>query len=447
MGLLTAGCVHVSEPDEKSLSVAVPDRWGEAGQTGAPDGWLADFGDPQLEKLVGEALAENLQLQAAVARLDQAMALARIEGADRWPTLSLSGNAQRQMTNSLSDPPLRTRSDRFGLDVVASWELDLWGRIRAGSEAAGAEALAAASDFRGVQLSLASRVAQAWFSAIEARQQESLARETVTSFESNLATVEERFERGLSPALDLRLTRANVASARSTLAVQERLADTAVRQLEVLLGRYPAGEAEVSGSLPGLEEGIPAGLPSELLARRPDIQASARRLMASDARLQESERALLPSINLTGSYGRASRDLDNLLENSFDVWSLVGGLTAPLFQGGRLRANVDRSEAALAEALASYRDTALTAFREVETALAGEVYLRSQLEALEIAAEESTGAQELAEERYARGLVNIITVLESQRRAFNSRSAVLAAENLLLQNRLSLYLSLGGDLR
>lgn len=447
MGLLVTGCVHVSEPDEGTLSVAVPDQWGGTSEAGNPDGWIADFRDPQLEVLVGEALAENLQLQGAVARLDQAMALARIEGAERWPTLSLSGSARRQLTNSLSDPLFRTRSDRFGLDAVASWEVDLWGRVRAGTEAAASEALAAVSDYRGIRLSLASRVAQAWFTAIEAGLQEALARETVASFESNLATVEERFQRGLSPALDLRLTRANVASARSTLALQERLADTAVRQLEVLLGRYPGGTLEIGGKLPGLEEAIPAGLPSELLGRRPDIQASARRLMATDARLLESQRALLPSINLTGSYGRASRDLDNLLENSFDVWSLVGGLTAPLFQGGRLRANVDRSEAALAEALATYRDTVLTAFREVETALAGEVYLRSQRDALETAAEESIGAQELAEERYSRGLVDIITVLESQRRAFNSRSAVLTAESLLLQNRLSLYLSLGGDLR
>jgi outer membrane protein TolC len=192
---------------------------------------------------------------------------------------------------------------------------------------------------------------------------------------------------------------------------------------------------------------VPAGLPSELLSRRPDIRAAAGRVMAADARLMESRRSLLPAINLTGNYGRASSELDDLLDNSFDVWSLVGGLTAPLFQGGRLRANVDRTRAALEERLAVYRETVLTAFREVESALAGEGYLRDQLAALRTSAEESNGARQLAEERYERGLVDIITVLESQRRAFTSNSAVITAENLLLQNRLSLYLSLGGGLR
>jgi NodT family efflux transporter outer membrane factor (OMF) lipoprotein len=392
-----------------------------------------------------EALAGNLQLQAALARLDQALALARIEGADQWPDLSLSGSASRQMNNNLTAPPVQTRTDRFGVNAVASWELDLWGRVRAQTLAAGADAEAAQADFAALRLSLASRGANAWVATIAAQRQEALALETMTSFESNLTTVDERFQRGLSPALDLRLTRANVAGARSNYALQKRTADGLTRQLEVLLGRYPSGTIAVSDTLPEVLEPVPAGLPSELLLRRPDIEAAGQRLMAADARLQESKRALLPSIRLTGSYGQASSELDDLLKSGFDVWSLVGNITAPIFQGGRLRANVDRSDARLAEAVANYRDTALTAFREVETALAGETYLIEQLEALRISAEESSGAQQLAEERYERGLVDIITVLESQRRAFNARSAFISLQNELLQNRLALYLALGGE--
>ena len=288
-------------------------------------------------------------------------------------------------------------------------------------------------------------MAGAWFAAVEARRQEALALETVTSFESNLTTVEERFRQGLSPALDVRLTRANVASARATHSQRRRQADLAVRQLEVLLGRYPAGSLESDEWLVDLPVDVPAGLPADLLERRPDIRASAQRLVSADASLIESRRALLPAIRLTGSYGRASSELENLLEDPFDVWSLVGNITAPVFQGGRLRANVDRSEARREEALANFRDITLTAFREVESALAGESYLRDQLDAVRSSASESIGAQELAEERYERGLVDIITVLESQRRAFTSRSAVLSVQNQLLQNRIQLYLSLGGD--
>lgn len=446
LGLLLAGCVQVTPPGEEDLSVAVPAEWGGDGAPGAVTaGWVASFQDEGLVAVMEEALSGNLQLQAALARLDQAVSLARIEGADRWPQLSLAGNASRQMSNNLQDLPIRTRSDRFGVDAVVSWELDLWGRVRAQTIAASADAEAAQADYIALRLSLASRVANAWFATIAARRQESLAMETVASFEANLTTVQERFERGLSPALDLRLTRANVANAQATQAFQKRIADNSARQLEALLGRYPSGRINVADSLPDLLEPVPAGVPSELLLRRPDILGAANRLMAADARLKESKRALLPAIRLTGSYGRASGELEDILEDSFDVWSLVGNITAPIFQGGRLRANVDRSDARLQEAVANYRDTVLTAFREVESALAAEAYLQEQLDALQISVEESTGAQDLAEERYERGLVDIITVLESQRRAFNARSAYIALQNELLQNRLALYLALGGE--
>lgn len=448
LSLMVSACVHLEEPDAADLTVEVPAGW-TAVEASDPlvGGWLMDFEDLRLPELMEEALASNLNLQVAAARMEQAVQLARIEGADRWPDLALAGSARRQMSNNLSEPVFRTRFDRFDLGFQASWELDIWGKVRARGLAANADAAAAMRDLEAVRLSLAGQVAGAWFSALAAGQQRHLAEETLASFQSNMTSVEERFQRGLIPALDLRLSRANVANAEATLRQREREADLAVRQLEVLLGRYPAARLELEPELPALPTQVPAGMPSTLLERRPDIQAASQRLQGADARLFESRRALLPSINLTGSYGSASDDLSNLLEDGFDVWSLVGGLTAPLFQGGRLRANVARSEAALAEALATYQQTVLTAFREVEAALAGEAFLREQLSALEEAAAQSTGAQELAEERYERGLVDIITVLESQRRAFTSRSAVLSAQNALLQNRLALYLALGGDLR
>lgn len=446
--VLLSGCVRVDPPGMETTGLDIPEEWEPVAEAGIePAGWVASFGDPRLTELIGRALWDNFGLQAALARMEQAQAVARIDGAERWPTLNGTAGARRQMANSLTDPPVRSRSDRFDLGLAVNWELDLWGRVRAQAAAAEADALAAREDFHAARLSLASRVAAAWFAAIEARQQEALALDALNSFEANLETVEERFRRGLNPALDVSLARANVSSARATREQARRTADAAVRQLEALLGRYPSGTFDVAGALPALEAAIPAGLPSELLDRRPDIRAAANRLMAADARLIESRRALLPSISLTGTYGRASSELENLLEDPFDVWSLLGNVTAPIFQGGRLRANVDRADARLAEALARYRDTVLTAFREVETALAGEAYFRDQLEAAQSAARESSRAQELAEERYARGLADIITVLESQRRAFTSRSAVLSVKNQLLQNRLSLYLALGGPLQ
>lgn len=437
---LLAGCMQPPDDPQDVLQIPIPGEWSDGvADSGQLDDWVADLGDPQLPVLIEEALGSNFQLQAGLARLDQATALARIEGSGRWPTATVLGDAVRRDNNGAFDP-----SNSFSVVGAVNWELDIWGRVRAQARAAGADLEAATEVYRGAKLSLAVGVAQAWYSAVTQYNQAALARETLDSFESNLKTVEERFQRGLSPALDLRLTRANVANARSNYHLQRRLTDAAVRRLEVLLGRYPAGSLELVDSLPNLGSEVPAGLPSELLRRRPDLVAAERDVYAAGLRLRESKLSLLPSIDLTGRLGRASSELDDLLESSFDIWSLAGGLTAPLFQGGRLRANVDRSEAQLAQAIADYQQTALIAFREVETALVDETLLREQLAAVELSAEESTGAQQLAEERYQRGLADIVTVLESQRRAFNARSSLLSIKNQILQNRLSLYLALGG---
>jgi NodT family efflux transporter outer membrane factor (OMF) lipoprotein len=437
--VILAGCIQQPPEIDESLSLPVPRAW--TSESGVPVGqaWLQDFNDPQLEAMVREALGGNLLLKAGVARLDQAAAFARMNGADRWPSVNLGGSVQR-----FTSPVNRDAVDSFSLNGMVSWEVDLWGRVRAQVQGAQADLLAAESDFEGLRHSIAGFVTQAWFAAIEARNQERLSRETVESFEANLITVEERFRRGLSPALDLRLARANVASARANHNQQKRIADAAVRSLEVLLGRYPSGTLQAAPALPALDSPIPAGIPAEMLRRRPDILSSYQRLVSADAGWIESKRALLPAINLTGQYGWTSSELDNLLKDGFDVWSLIGNVTAPIFQGGRLRANVDRTEAARAQAVASYQDTVLNAFREVESGLAGEVLLKEQLDAVAAAAAESAGAQKLAEERYERGLVDIVTVLEAQRRAFNARSAEIQVQAALLQNRLALYLALGG---
>ena len=446
---LLAGCAGTPEEVEAPSPVEPPAVWqsGEEDRAGEVGSWLADFGDAHLENLVALALGNNFNLQAALGRLEQANALARIEGADRLPNLSLGGSAARRSTRLDGDPGPRVRTDRFEVNALASWELDLWGRLKAQALAGEADALAAAGDFFAVRQSIAAQVAGAYFDTVERQEQAALAEETLRTFEESLRTVEERFQRGISPALDVQLARANVANARASLLQQQQLREVAQRRLETLVGRYPAGVARTPEQLPELPSPIPAGLPSELLERRPDLLAAQSRLVAADARLKQSRRALLPSLTLTASYGQASDELENLLEKNFDVWSLVGNLTAPLFQGGRLRAAVDRSEAALRTAVAEYGNVLLTAFREVETALVSEEILRERLRAVREAAEESAAAQELAEERYDRGLVDIITVLESQRRAFNARISAISVQNQLLQNRLSLYLSLGGEIR
>lgn len=446
--LLVSGCVTPPPDQSDKLEVAPPVGW-----TALPpdaditfrDGWLLDFGDSRLRMLVDEALRQNYNLRAAAARLEAARATATVSGADRWPQVSgtLDGS-RRTRTGSGGFAITSSRSDSFNLALNLSWELDIWGKLRNAHQAGIADWQASQEDYRAARLSLAAGTARAWFNVLEAELQVQLAEHTVKSFEANLATIEERFRKGISSALDVRLTRANVAGARNSLNLRLRQRDAAVRVLEVILGRYPEDGLEVAEVLPVIKRVVPAGLPSGLLERRPDIVAAERRLAASDRRAAAARKSLLPSIRLTASGGTSTDEFDELLNSDFKVWSLASGLTQPIFQGKRLKANVERSRANYEEALADYTQTALTAFREVESTLAAERYLTEQEKALKLSVEESVGAEELAWDNYQAGLSDIITVLESQRRSFDSQRQLLSIANERLQNRIDLYLALGG---
>jgi outer membrane protein TolC len=197
-------------------------------------------------------------------------------------------------------------------------------------------------------------------------------------------------------------------------------------------------------SLPELPESIPAGLPAELLQRRPDLVAAERQLAAADRERRAAQKDLLPQISLTASGGSSSQAFENLLDGDFSVWSLAGNLTQPIFQGGRILANIDRSLALSDQAAANYRDTALRAFLEVETTLAAEQFLRREQTTHTLAADEATKTEDLAWERYSKGTGDFLSALDAQRTADAARSRLLGVANLLLQNRIDLYLALGG---
>lgn len=447
--VLLFGCATPQQDPSNEPALKPPPRWTadmEEFAAVAQGGWVSDFSDDRLSEIVGEALEQNLNLSAAAAQLDSAWAIARIEGAGRWPEASGGQNNRRQQRAGTGGFAItNTRSNNFNLSLDLSWEIDLWGKLRHRYRAAKADWEAAKEDYRGARFSLAAQTAQAWFNAIEAEMQVELSEQTLRSYEANLRTIDQRFRAGITRALDLRLIRANVARARSDLASQLRQRDVAVRSLETLLGRYPAYEIGLSTRLPVIRRSVPAGLPSELVSRRPDILAAHERLFATQHRVSEAKRALLPSIRLTASGGTSTDEFDQLLNRDFKVWSLANGVFQPIFQGSRLAANVERWRAQYTRAWAEYSQQVLTAFREVETALAAETYLATQEAALETAVDESVGAEDLAWDQYGKGLANIITVLESQRHSFDSKRQFLRISNQRLQNRVDLYLALGGD--
>jgi len=444
-----SGCVRPAGSHLDQHGVQSPDQFGGQASETVPfeDGWVADFKDDSLETLITEALEHNYNLQAAAARVEAAHASFQSANAGWKPTLNLSQNDSRTKTvfNPFAGTLQSRYINRFDLGVNLSWELDVWGRLRSQSRAALADLEAAETVYMSAYLSLAANTAGAWFNLVESELQVRLNEETLESFEANLQVVEESFRRGIpNRALDVRLTRANVESARSNLALRKRQRDAAKRALETILGRYPSAEMEVTSDLPSLENTVPTGLPSELLLRRPDILTAERQLAAATERLKASKRSLLPSIRLTSSAGTTSNELADLLDPERLAMSLAGSLSQPLYQGGRLRANIRLSDARVKEAMAQFSQRVLTAFQEVETLLAAESFLLEQETALRASTTESIEAETLAKEQYERGLVDIITVLESERRAFNARSSLLNLSNLRLQNRLDLYLALGG---
>ena len=450
---LLLGCSQsISRPDH-GFTVETPRQWtaAELPET-SPDGdWWAYFGDPGLDKAISAALTYNHDLRAASARVDAAARQARIAGAAALPTLEASLNRTRQRINFIGlpipgreDAVLSSINTNIGLALNLSWEADVWGKVKAGKLAAVSDMQAVEADLAGARLSLTGQAAKAWFAALEAKRQIGLARASLESYRTSAERVRARFESGIRPPLDLRLALTEVSRAESLVEQRRQQLDAAVRQLEILMGKYPKAEYEIAEDMPETPSVIPAGLPSDLIHRRPDLISAERRLLAADARIAQSRAELRPRFALTGATGSTSNQLQDLLNGDVFVWSLLSGVTQPLFNNGRLKAQVQQNEAAAAEAAAGYEQAVLRSYGEVETALAADRFLEQQETALEAATKQALAAQSLAEQRYRSGLSDIITVLQAQRTALDSESALQSIRRARLDNRVDLHLALGG---
>lgn len=447
------GCVKAPPVDVPELPVVAPEAWvtGEEVATEIDPEWWKSFGDESLNAVVAEALETNYDLAIAAARLERAAADAQIAAASLYPQVNANLGGSRRKQNFIGFPipggedrVLSSTSTNLGLSVQASWEIDLWGRLSAQARASLANYQATAADVDGARLSIAARTVRAWFAAGEAIEQLRLAEATLASFQASTDQVRERYEAGIRPSLDFRLSLANLAAAEANLYNRQQQLDLAKRQLEVLLGRYPGAEIETAVALGTTPAEIPSGLPAELVARRPDLAAAERRFVASGELVHAARAARYPSISLTASGGTATAALTDLLDGSFGVWSLVGSLVQPIFEGGRIRANIAGAEAGEDEGLATYINAVLTAYLEVERALAAEDFLADRETALAEASEQSSAAERLADDRYRSGLEDYVTVLESQRRSFDAESAHISVRRVRLDNRVDLYLALGG---
>lgn len=425
------------------LSIRTPGSWAAAssGNEGRiSSSWVSSLGDPGLTRTVNEALANNRDLKVAAARFREAGRATIISRARSKPSLQLSGSG------SLSDTPVENRKANYGLNLAADWEPDVWGKLRDLNQAADAVEGAALEDFRGARLSLAANTAKAWCNLISAEQEVVLANATLESFQKNLRIIERNYVGTGEGALDIQFGRTNVSSAQRALEQREQGREEAARSLELLLGHYPSGSARASKDLPELRSSVPAGIPADLLDRRPDLAAERALLFASARRADAARKDLLPSFSITSVGGISTLRLTDLLSTDQLALAIAARFTQVLADGGTLSAEaqaaMDRNDAQFNR----YVQTALTAFREVESSLSADRSLAVQEKFLATELEQAALAERQSERDYSEGVnANILSVLEAQRRANNARGSMIRLKNQRLQNRIDLHLALGGD--
>lgn len=439
-----AGCVV--GPNYMRPPVVLPTAW----QTPpAPADAIANLAwwdllqDEELRKLVEIALAENKDVQIAVARIDEVRARLGIARSDLYPTIDLSGQAGQVRQPGPSGDAVS--SDTFGASAALSWEIDFWGRIRRGSEAAGADLLAQEENRRAIILSLVSGVATSYFQLRQADLQLDTARRTLESRQETYRLASIRLESGLTSELDAKQFEAQMADAAQAVAQLERADRQIENALSVLLGRnpqnIPRGRSLTEQPVP---PDIPAGLPSTLLERRPDILLAESELHAATARIGAAQAARLPSFSLTGLLGFQSTDLSALLNGSSRIDQLVGGVAQPVFNAGRLKKQVEVARAQAVQARVSYEKTILVALQEVEDGLVAVRTSRDEVAAARQQAEALRVAAHLARRRYASGLSSYLEVLDAERSLFSAELALARAQSLRLVSSVELFKALGG---
>ena len=437
-----AGCALKAPPPREDVAAEalpnfrVQESWAAtaASSSAVTDRWLASFNDPQLDALVAEALAFNPDLRVAAARVEQAAAYVRLSGGTLYPQVNLraSGSAGAD-SNGVQ-----------GVGLFVNWELDLWGRIRAGQQASQDQYVSAELDAEYARQSIAALVAKSWFLATEARLQKAIAQDMVAAAERQLGLAQDRLRVGLGNEYDVTLARANLATYRDGVQSLDLAYQQALRALETLAGRYPAAAVKVPAQLAPMPPAVPVGMPSELLERRPDVVAAERRVAAAFYRVEEAKAAKLPRISLTAGVNSISSEVFVLKERDNPVWSLGAGLVQPLFLGGQLQAQQDIRTAEQKQAVAEYGRVGARAFGEVENALSAEFNLDAREAILKQAVADNARALELAEIRYRVGSGDLRAVQQQQLALAAARTALLRVQGERLVQRVNLHLALGG---
>ena len=417
-------------------------KWDEAAPEDLPTtDWVGSFSDGTLSQLVGEALEANTNIRSAAARVEVAQQQAKIARADKLPIVNATGSYSRTETSIPFQNPTN-----ISAGLAASWEADLWGRIRDGANASELEVEASRADYAGARLSIAGQVSQAWFNLIEARLLTELSERDVETQERALRLTQRRFEGGVTGSSDVRLARSSVANAQALQASREQNLSAITRQLEVLLRRYPSEEIQAAADLPILPPLSGAGTPGYVLRKRPDMLALERRMQAQGLQIDVARKNLLPSLSFQGNVNLGATSFADFFDIDALVMRLVANAGAPIFQGGRIKANIKQQETILRQQLENYAGAALTAYLEVENALDAEQRLYEREVALRTSLDEAKEAENRLELRYTEGLATILQLLDAQSRRLSAEGQLIGARKERLANRIRMHVALGGGL-
>ena len=441
--LLLSACSNQLNPTERVQHIAnAPEQWQQAKASAfkVEDNWLQQLENPQVFALVEQALASNqeiLQSGYDVAIKQQQLIAS---GAALWPSLDLSARTNRSKNNR----PV-SYSNVSSANLTLNYEVDLWGKLSDAQRQANLEFLAQQANFQQAKQRLVGDVVSGWFNVITAQKLLALYQQREKNAEQNLAIIESGYRQGINDALDVYLTRNELSNERSRIAGQKATLSQAIRALERLTGDYPRGALSVEADLPLLNKSIPLGLPSELITRKPSLMASWYQLLSTDANLAYAHKQRFPSLNLSATLGDSADRVSDLFSPSNLAWSLVGSISSPLFDAGRLSADEEAARLAVLRQEQVYLASLYDAFNEVETAISQEQSLQIRYLATLKAQENAIAAEQLSFEQYQSGLVTYTTVLDAQDRSFDAQSSVIEIKNQLIINRINLHIALGGD--
>jgi multidrug efflux system outer membrane protein len=446
ISLLLAACTI--GPDYQRPEIASPPAWTVSYETAAglaDTAWWERFEDPALNQLIDTALKENLDLQVAAARVDEYLGRLQTTRSEFFPQIGASGFASRQdETETGLIPGDNSPYNYYEGTVNATWEVDLWGRIRRANEAARAELLASEEGRRAVVLSLTANTASAYIILRGFDRQLEIARDTEKAYAESLRIFNLRHQYGTVSQLEVSQVESQYEVARQAVPQYEAAVARLENLLAVLLGRNPGtiprGKTIDELAVPG----IPAGLPSELLTRRPDIVQAEQQLIAANARIGVARALYFPRLSLTGAYGTASIHSDSLFEGPSELWQISGDVLAPIFTFGAIEGQVRAAEAQQKQALLTYRQTILNAFRDVEDALVNTTKGREQLAAQTRQVAALSTYARLAKLQYEAGKTSYLQVLDADRTLFDGQLSQVQTQANTLGALVDVYRTMGG---